>query len=140
MEQKHVKEKLIFFRDQSLLENEMRIIQEHLVHCKECSLYLDRLNEDFATIQSEKLVSADPFYYTRLKAKMEQHEQLGVSSRSWAQVVVFSVLLIFAISGGIMLGKNFSTLDYQNEKVTSELLLFDGVKQEPIEQFLLSKE
>ncbi|WP_159516870.1 anti-sigma factor [Sunxiuqinia indica] len=140
MKHQQIRDKLIFFREQSLPENETRIIQEHLVHCKECSLFLDRLNEDFATIQSEKLVSADPFYYTRLKAKMEQHEQLGVTSRSWAQVVVFSVLLIFAISGGIMLGKNFSTLDYQNETVTSELLLFDGVKQEPIEQFLLTEE
>ncbi|WP_321290442.1 hypothetical protein [uncultured Sunxiuqinia sp.] len=139
MDQKHVKEKLIFFREQSLPENEMNDIQEHLIHCKVCSLYLDQLNDDFATIQSEKLVSADPFYYTRLKAKMEQHEQLGVSSRSWAQVVVFSLLLIFAISSGIMLGKNFSTLGYQNEKVTSELLLFDGAKQEPIEQFLLTE-
>ena len=139
MKHKQVRDKLIFFREQSLPENEMNDIQEHLVHCKDCSLYLDRLNEDFATIQSEKLVSADPFYYTRLKTKMEQHEQSGVSSRSWAQAVVFSVLLIFAISSGIMLGKSFSTVDYQNEKVTSELLFFDGVKQEPIEQFLLTE-
>lgn len=139
MKHKEIKGQLIFYLEKSLTSEEIKLIEEHLDKCKECKYYLTRLKEDLAVLQEEKAGAADPHYYTRLKARIEAANRPVNRYRAWLQPAIFSLLLMIATTGGVILGRHFSPA-HQVQAITSELLFFDGVKEEPIEQFLLTQE
>lgn len=138
MKHRAVKEKLMFYLEDSLSAKEKQEIAEHLSHCDECQQLLESLRKDLALLNFEKYTENDPYFYTRLKARMEVPAQ-PVARRLW-QPALFGALLVLAISLGTVVGKQFSVEQGADDGLTSELVPFDGLQEEPIEQFLLTFE
>lgn len=141
MKHKDVEEKLIFYLESSLTDEEEKSIAAHLDSCEACQFYLNKLTRDFELLVSEKKIEeADPYFYTRLKARMKQQKQSETFFVRLVQPVLFSLFLIGAMSVGITIGKHLNDQIYKQESAHVVLLPFDGMKEEPIEQFLLTLE
>lgn len=128
----------MFYQEDSLSTTEKQEVAEHLSHCDECQQLLESLRQDLALLNFEKYTENDPYFYTRLKVRMEVPVQ-PVPRRLW-QPALFGALLVLAISLGTVVGKQFSIEQGSDDALTSELVPFDGLQEEPIEQFLLTFE
>lgn len=139
-----IRKKLIFYLDGELPPQEMKDIKNHLSECIECAAFVKELAKTQAVLKVEKSVEANPFFYTRLKAKMES-EALANSTRLrqpvWVKVlqpVVFSVLLIAGVYLGSRIGTpapiNLSVSAFSDQNVIPYLNEMDS---EPIEAYLM---
>ncbi|WP_430973311.1 anti-sigma factor family protein [Sunxiuqinia rutila] len=138
MKHRATKEKLLFFLEDTLSAPEKQKVAEHLSGCVECRQLLEELRQDWMLLKLDKYKENDPYFYTRLKARMEK-PVTSVARRVW-QPALFGVLLVLAVSLGTLVGKQFSAEPAADVRFTSELVSFDGLQEEPIEQFLLTFE
>ncbi len=141
MKCKDVHNKLIFFLEGDLSEAEMKAVQEHLGECRECALFAEELKLTFSILETEKKPGINPFFYTRVKAKLEKQEEQSIERRPVLarvlQPVAFSLILLLAIYGGIKFG---ATSAEQSESLTVKQELIPYLNEmdvEPIENFLM---
>ena len=66
-----VHKKLIFFLENELSGTEMQAIREHLDSCPDCALFASEMEKTFSILASEKNPEINPFFYTRVRAKLE---------------------------------------------------------------------
>lgn len=141
---KTLHKKIIFFLDGELSAHEMEQMKVHLLECNECSAFAEDMKKTLGVLETEKSHEINPFFYTRLKAKIEnrasaQNERFRrpVFARI-LQPAIFSILLIAGIYSGIKIGKpvsgemNFVT--YSNQEIIPYL---NEMKTESIEAFLM---
>lgn len=76
--------KLIFHLEDSLPEDESREVARHLEACASCRQFAGYLSKTLSVIDTEKQLSDDPFFYTRLKARMERHPDVSSEESSVA--------------------------------------------------------
>lgn len=141
MKCKDVHNKLIFFLEGDLSEAEMKAVQEHLDECGECALFAEELKLTFSILETEKKPEINPFFYTRVKAKLEKQEEQSIERRPVLirvlQPVAFSLILLLAIYGGIKFG---ATSAEQSVSLTAKQELIPYLNEmdvEPIENFLM---
>lgn len=141
MKCKDVHNKLIFFLEGDLSEAEMKAVQEHLSECGECALFAEELKLTFSILETEKKPEVNPFFYTRVKAKLEKQEEQSIERRPVLarvlQPVAFSLILLLAIYGGIKFG---ATSAEQSASLTLKHELIPYLNEmdvEPIENFLM---
>ncbi|MBN2636854.1 MAG: zf-HC2 domain-containing protein [Prolixibacteraceae bacterium] len=135
--------KLIFFIEAELPKEEMQKIQLHLNKCEECSLFLDDMKKTLGTIEADKIQTADPFFYTRLKARMENENepQIGFNKQPILirilQPALFTILLLAGIYGGYKIGGTEAT--YKSAAVETQDMIpyLDEMKSEVLETFLM---
>jgi len=144
MKCKSLHKKIIFFLDGELPVDEMQQMKLHLLECKDCAAFAAEMEKTFAILQSEKSPAINPFFFTRLKAKME-NQAAGQSEISrnpiWARILqpaFFSILLIAGIYTGIKIGQpavnKTDSLVYAEQEIIPYLNEMEG---ETIEGFLL---
>jgi predicted anti-sigma-YlaC factor YlaD len=109
---KLVEKKLIFYIDNELNVNESLLVKAHLDACAECKSAYDHLLECVGLIAVDKLTATNPFFYTRLKERMEAQTSKKIVF-SWLpsrQVVLQSAFYVilgaFALFSGFYLGSN----------------------------------
>ena len=134
---------LIFFLEGELPEREMKIVKEHLEVCPDCKAFAHELKKTLGIIGIEKNPEVNPFFYTRLQAKLENRASRE-KSLFWQPRVVkvvqpafFAVLLLIGIYSGFKMGKPYesSTLQmYSGQEVVPYL---NEMNAEPIEAFLM---
>lgn len=136
-----VQKKLIFFLEKELSGSEMKAVQEHLDSCHDCALFAEEMKKTLSILDSEKVTGINPFFYTRVKAKLENQAEGQMMRRPVLvrvlQPVAFSMILLLGIYGGIKLGNTTST---QKGTVLTEQELvpyWNALDDEPIESFLL---
>ena len=139
-----IHKKLIFYLDGELPQQEMEDIKNHLSECKECALFAEELKKTQAILTSEKSIEPNPFFYTRLKARMEAEESVNYTPSwqpAWVKVLqpaVFSIILIAGVYFGSKIGKpapmNIAVATFSDENVIPYLNEMDT---EPIEAFLM---
>lgn len=141
MKCKDVHNKLIFFLEGDLSGMEMKAVQEHLDECGECALFAEELKLTFSILETEKKPEINPFFYTRVKAKLEKQEEQSIERRPVLvrvlQPVAFSLVLLLAIYGGIKFG---ATSAEQSASLTAKQELIPYLNEmdvEPIENFLM---
>jgi len=144
MKCKTLHKKIIFFLEGELPKEEMEQVKLHLSECNDCAAFAEEMKKTFAILQSEKSLAVNPFFYTRLKARIEnraakQNEIL--KNPVWARILqpaFFSVLLIAGIYTGIKIGQpavNKTELIVYSEQEMIPYL--NEMENETIEGFLL---
>ena len=144
MKCKTLHKKLIFFLEGDLPENEANEMKAHLAKCESCAAFAEDMKKTLGIIQVEKSPEVNPFFYTRLKARMENEkvqEKQRVGFPIWEKVLqpaFFSLLLLAGIYTGIKIGQPADTGTGQNIFAGTELVPFlNEMEAEPIETFLM---
>ncbi len=144
MECKTIHKKLIFFLEGDLPEREAELMKVHLSGCKDCAAFAEELRKTLGIIEEEKSAEINPFFYTRLKARLEAQTEPAIIP-FWkpvlirvVQPVVFSILLIAGIYSGYKIGApaqvNTAYANYSSEEIIPYL---NEMQSEPIEEFLM---
>ena len=102
--------KLIFYIEKSLPENEIDEISMHLSDCKECTSHYLFLSDTLKYIEKEKISEPDTYFFTRLEQKIESINE--VKHKQWylfkpqpvLQKIGYSVLIAIGIVLGIVFG------------------------------------
>lgn len=144
MKCKTIHKKLIFFLEEDLQEKEMEQIKVHLSACKKCAVFTEELRKTLGIIEDEKSVEINPFFYTRLRARLESQtepEKVPIWKPALVRViqpVFFSLLLIAGIYTGFRIGTpaplNTASANYTTEEIFPYL---NEMQSEPIEDFLM---
>lgn len=138
---KTVHNKLIFFLEEDLPVAEMKQVQEHLGNCRECFLFAEEMKKTFGILETEKFAEQNPYFYTRVKARLENQavEQVGALGLARVlQAVAFSILLIMGVYGGIKLGQPFKA-ELGSTTLSAQQIIpyLNEMDAEPIEAFLM---
>ena len=144
MKCKTLHKNLIFFLEGDLPAQAMIKFERHLSECQDCSAFALEVKSTLEIIEIEKSAEPNPFFYTRLKAKLENQE-LVQKSKFWQlsvskvlQPVFFSIILLIGIYGGIKIGQPLPS-DVSNSTSTKHEMIpyFNEMATEPIETFLM---
>lgn len=142
MKCKDIHSKLIFFLEEELPAKEIQAVQKHLDNCRACALFAEDMRKTLSILETEKTPEINPFFYTRVKAKLEKQEEKQVLahrpvSARVLQPVAFSLILVLGIYWGIKFGasnaKQVTTLTVQQEVIP----YLNEMDVEPIETFLM---
>ncbi|HDR52047.1 MAG TPA: zf-HC2 domain-containing protein [Mariniphaga anaerophila] len=144
MKCKTLHKKLIFFLEDDLPENEAIEMKAHLAECESCAAFAEDMQKTLGIIQIEKSPEVNPFFYTRLKARMENEkvqEKQRVGFPVWEKVLqpaFFSLLLLAGIYTGIKIGQPATAKTSHSIFAETELVPFlNEMQTEPIETFLM---
>jgi hypothetical protein len=144
MKCKTLHKKLFFFLEGDLPENEANEMRVHLAECESCAAFAGDMQKTLGIIQIEKSPDVNPFFYTRLKARMENdevQEKQRVGFPVWEKVLqpaFFSFLLLAGIYTGIKIGQPANSGTEQNIFAETELVPFlNEMETEPLENFLM---
>jgi hypothetical protein len=133
---------LIFFLEEELPANEKELVKIHLSDCEECALFAEDLKRTLEILEADKLPGVNPFFYTRLTAKLDRINNKKESF--WKPVLVkaqpafFSLLLLAGIYTGFAIGKT-SSLQVAVSTMQSQenIPLLNEMENETIENFLM---
>ncbi|MDB4583908.1 zf-HC2 domain-containing protein [Draconibacterium sp.] len=136
--------KLIFFLEKELPISDMKQVQEHINSCSDCALFVEEMKKTLSILAAEKSPEVNPFFYTRLKAKLENQEterESAVGRPVLARVlqpVAFSIILLLGIYGGIKLGQPYQP-ELANSSFSEQQMIpyLNEMATEPIEAFLM---
>lgn len=111
MKCKSISKKLIFLAEKSLPIAEETIIFQHLKDCVACKEQYDKLIAVEQLIHEKKLLDVSPYFYSKLKTRLESAETTEISVLQPALVRFahgsFMVIVVaIAILMGIFLGQN----------------------------------
>jgi len=136
--------KIIFFNEGSLPSWEMEEIKIHLENCSDCVAFANEMKKTLAVIENEKMPQLNPFFYTRVKARLEnQAENVALARQTPVlvrilQPALFSLLLLAGIYTGVKIGQPVKVntdipVFAENEVVP----YFNEMETEAIENFLM---
>ncbi len=144
MKCKTIHKKLIFFVEGDLPEHQMQEIKAHLSRCTECAAFAEEMKKTLSVVQLDTPPQVTPFFYTRLKARMEGQEEKQVQDGGFSirervmQPALFAILLLTGVFTGIKIGSNAvadkPSADYSQAEVVPYL---NEMKAEPLESFLM---
>lgn len=137
---KEINEMLIFYADNSLPEEKSSEIEHHLSQCRECSSFLGFLKDSLGHINKEKEFESDTFLYSRIiSLKTSRTNHSGSRVISVLPRLAAAAVIAAAIAGGALIGRLYSSSPADlNTLMSEETKLFDDIKQEPLESFLLT--
>lgn len=150
MKCKAVHKQLIFFIDNELEAGLQQQVENHLQSCKSCRRAYEKMKESYALWDKANGIKADNFYYTRLKAKMQNQAPTArpshprvLSPLLIAASIVVGVFIGFLI--GISASQSSATVAQQQQRMEQVQMYADNfylyeIEQEPIESALLKGE
>ena len=144
MKCKTLHKNLIFFLEEELPEKEMALISAHLLECNSCASFAKDMRQTLGIIETEKSPTVNPFFYTRLKAKLENSES-EQKQIFWKpalvrvlQPAIFSILLIIGIYSGIKIGQPAPAQSVSISAADLDIISFlNEMDSETIEGFLM---
>ncbi|WP_321348316.1 zf-HC2 domain-containing protein [uncultured Draconibacterium sp.] len=137
-----VHSKLIFFLEKELQVSEMEQVQKHLDECSDCARFAAEMKSTLRILENDKVTDENPFFYTRVKARLEkQHDEQLVARPVLLRIlqpVAFSILLLLGIYGGFKLGETPRNTLVSSTLSEQEMVPFwNEMEAEPIESFLM---
>ena len=142
-----IHKKMIFYLEGDLRKEEMEEIGNHMKNCSECAAFSEELKKTLGIITVEKEAAVNPFFYTRVKAKLEagssipQYATLKPAYIRILQPVFFSILLAVGVFTGIKIGHAPSR--YEAHRIITEeglVPFLDDLSDEPLETFLFDQD
>jgi anti-sigma factor RsiW len=144
MKCKTLHSKIIFFTDGELPAAEMEQIKIHLSECADCAAFASEMRKTLAVINNEKEPQLNPFFYTRVKARLEnQSEQVAVTRKVAVlkrilQPALFSLLLLAGVYTGVKIGQPAKVNSNYPVFAENEVVpYFNEMEAEAIENFLM---
>ena len=136
--------KLIFFLEGDLPEKEMELVKNHLLECGTCAAFVEEMKNTLGILEAERSPAVNPFFYTRLKAKLENKESES-KQVFWKPVLVrvlqpaiFSILLMIGIYAGIKIGQPAPAQSINISAANIDIISFlNEMDSESIEGFLM---
>lgn len=149
-----INKNLIFYIEKELSSEKEKIVKEHLEECDKCKHLYNEMEKTLGVIKNESKVEINPFFYTRVKAKMEDVKEFSLSPvfrfafMRILQTSVAVVLIAFGVFVGVQMGDNYlkNSMVAGNDQTLSKYqeysqqLYLDGLTVESIETSLLIKE
>jgi len=141
---KDLHKRIVFYLDAELSEKEMEETKLHLAECSECAVFAAEMEKTFAILTAEKSPAVNPFFYTRLKAKMENRASVQYELQQKSilakilQPAFFSVLLLAGIYTGIKIGQPANETN-STEVISDQDVIpyLNEMETETIEAFLI---
>lgn len=115
-------------------------VEQHLAGCGECRRFADILRESYSLAAEEYRVEPAPFFYTRVKARLERGAET-TSPSAWRAVwqpAFFSLLLLLGIYSGIRMGGALNSDRGENLTVEQVIPWINEMETEPMENFLMN--
>lgn len=144
MKCKNLHSKLIFYLEGDLPEKEMEQVRVHLNKCPDCAAFVSEMKQTLRVLEAEKAPEINPFFYTRLKAKMETQNESFESKAGnpvlvrMLQPALFSLLLLAGIYSGIKMGQKAEDQFYATSSAEEQVIPYlNEMEAEPIETFLM---
>ncbi|NOZ45456.1 MAG: zf-HC2 domain-containing protein [Chlorobi bacterium] len=139
---KECTEKLVFYIDKELNNNELNTMQEHLKLCSSCNIAYKQLCNKLSVIDKERDLIPNPYLATRI---LNRIENISYKSNRQQQRILQPAFLIFiliiALFTGFLVGNSYQTIaNDNNSSVQTDDLFFNELKQENIELTLLTYE
>lgn len=139
---KQVHKKIIFFVENELPAEEMQQVSEHLAACPDCALFAEEVRKTLGMLEQDRLPAENPFFYTRVKARLESGlNSVSVQGSLLVRVLqpaVFTILLLAGIYAGAKLGSyQPASLSMNSSAVEQIIPYFNELETEPIEAFLM---
>lgn len=136
--------KIIFFLEGELPASEMEEVKIHLKSCSDCAVFANEMRKTLAVIENEKTPQLNPFFYTRVKARLENQAENVVATRQTPVLVrilqpaLFSLLLLAGIYTGIKIGQPAKVNSNIPVFAENEMVpYFNEMETEAIENFLM---
>ena len=125
----------------SLPEPELKEFIRHLEGCISCRDFSLYLKETLAGIELSRICENDPFFYTRLKARMERPQEFMPSEKKLVRILqpaFFSLFLAAAIYAGILIGRSYPVPENGSLAIKDISYSLNEMGNEPIETFLMN--
>ncbi|MFW5755828.1 MAG: anti-sigma factor family protein [Tangfeifania sp.] len=144
MKCKALHNKLIFYLEGDLPEKEAEQVQDHLSECSDCARFASEMQKTLGILETEKAPEVNPFFFTRLKAKMKaQNESFEPKAGHpflirVLQPALFTLLLLAGIYSGIKIGQKAEDRFYVTTSPDVQVIPYlNEMEAEPIEAFLM---
>ena len=144
MKCKTIHKKLIFYIEGELPLREMQEIARHLDECTGCAAFAEDMKTTFGIIEQEKILQDTPYFYTRMKARMQKQQEEAEQTPGFSllkkalQPALFFILLLVGIYSGIMIGNNAGRAAYDTVYSITEIIPYlNELQAEPLEMFLM---
>lgn len=143
MKCKEAENKIIFYLEQDLSQDEMTFMHEHLKSCSSCKEKADAMSAVLFAVESQKITGQDPFFYTRLRQKLTSVNETEKGFLSKSLVPVAQVMLVAAsLVIGLFIGLNKETVSYTREEAlesfADDYYLFE-TRYDPIETIMFTE-
>ena len=132
---------LIPYQEGLLKGPALQEMEQHLQECSSCRSFAGYLKETLLSIENSRLTAPDPFFYTRVKARLEKQVNSSSVKSGWIRILqpaFFTFFLAAAIYAGILLGGlygNSETKSYARENLDPWV---NELGSEPLETFLMN--
>ncbi len=149
-----INKNLIFYIGGELSSEKKKIVKKHLDECDKCKHLFNEMEKTLGIIEKEKKPEINPFFYTRVKTKIENVKESSLSPvfrpafMRIFQTSIAVALIAFSVFIGVKMGDNYlkSSMVAGSDQIISKYqeysqqLYFDGLEVESIEISLLMKE
>ncbi|MCB2196269.1 MAG: zf-HC2 domain-containing protein [Bacteroidetes bacterium] len=140
------------YLDQNLSEERSILVRTHIESCKDCAMLYNKMQQSLNFLKPTSEISEQPFYFTRLKQRMENTMETKTSilslriSKKVLQPLIYLSSLVIAVYIGILIGSNssmpnqFTGLNSQEQKYIEEFVEYNYLNDleiEPIETLFL---
>ena len=153
MKCKKIKSNLLLYIDNELSDKSMKEIDLHLKQCEQCNKEFNKLSAVYKHLGNKTMIPENPFFYTRLRQKMENKLLKSHSVKKQLLAVLQPVTYVFLLGVGIYIGiligsggmnnNNISTSESQNPEYMQEYsssLYLDEMKLETIESSFIAED
>lgn len=110
--------------DRSLHSDADAAYHLHLAECPACQTYLHRMEQLWSVIEHDRITETDPFFFTRLQAKIEmqqQNEKSGWTLSMKPLALAFGVVI--PLIAGVWLG--YSVVQKQQQAIADSAIILD---------------
>jgi predicted anti-sigma-YlaC factor YlaD len=97
-----IQNKLSAYLDCEITENDVKAIEEHLQHCRQCEKRLQSLKNTWEIVGILPDPEPVPYFYTRLKRRMASQEK--EEALTWIDRVLIPASAVVALALGLLVG------------------------------------
>ncbi len=123
-----------------LSEADFKEFGTHLEECASCRGFAAYMSESLKSVSRSRIREADPYFFTRLKARMENQAEQKDRKREIMGVVrplFYSFLLVASVVAGIVIGSYGSFSRAAESSAENMIPWMNEMRNEPIENFLM---
>lgn len=132
MKCEEIENNLTFYIEASLSKDKMKELKTHISRCDNCNMLYKKISGCFAFVEQDKITKTNPFFYSRLKERLERKENISVFGKlkkkePYLQIFSYAAAIAVAIVLGVVLGKDDtlnSDFTFNNSNELSEYQIF----------------
>jgi len=123
MKCKEAHKQFLFLADDLLSETAHRELKQHIENCNDCELLYGKITSHYQLLAKDKIVSENPFFYSRLEKSIAKKSQTVSKFRKLQTVIepiILAAVIVLGLFIGIFIGNN-TQMQADNDKIKSEV-------------------